>query len=1164
MDRCTDIECCDATTTTSSVSSSRSVTTTTTETASTSTATSTRTLTLTSTSSTSMSFTATSTTSTSSTATASTKTSTSTTTSKTMTTVTLAEGTVGAYLTQAASAGETVVLVSGTNGFNQGDFVSIEAGANDEEIGKIAGLTESSITLKNGLKFGHPSKSVVVLSDEKAALEIALQATQKQQKAEVSSILSLISSNVSANVTGSKLAQQQSVRDDGARVATVALAAVGDEEQVTVDSGEVTVAVPLATLRQVQGGSEAPVVLNVVVHSDNASETSEVLAAVTETSGQTLQSSPVALDFFDQDGNKIKVTFEEPMLFKLSDENASEDIQCAFFDEDAQRWSTEGVSRKTGGELQGIWCLTYHLSIFGAIADAFVATFVCSNALLIFSIEGLTNLTKGSWWSELAAIVNWCILLLGLSLLVLAKYDDERDKSRSELHIGESLRMQELMNTSVHNVMLARTREKTSSETEVHEHLERFKHRGESLSRNLSSNALASQQRPWWSPKSMLDWVAKRAVDEVVANKTGSTIKVLGRTYLNLGCTDLHTQARSVAEEFIASSPCFQLRSIFVARNKWLRVLMPDFGMSCAQRAAVVLAELYGSFSVSAVFYGSGAVTKELQENPLCQKAAEDLLFQLVRTVVVSLVSTIIGSLPVLGAVALVKVKSASDKESSGASFLEMLGIDFLHRSHDSQHRRVHKKSLREKKVPWWQSKRLYFTALLCFWAWMFLYFVFSLGVVCIFLASVSVADADTWMRTSLLSTVSGAILTPLFITLFILIAAMATLKTDPETLLNKRMPWVAGASHLLEFTEFAPEGELFRDHLKAGLYVTVQVSARPSETISSETLLHGEKCGCHGKATLEHCCESNVLLFSLYEHLQGNHQEHPLDTKAGRQRRHKLLGRALLTVVDAVSSGYDGPLQFYGPKGGAAIPFTLRIKMKCVLEGSLTVGVEEPPSTPEVHQDVNSTETGLEAIELLREPDQFGSSCEEAFGLESPEPIQLTSSEILLQQLEQLREMSGSLQVLRTPTLSLSPRTPRSALALELIAATRPTDAKIFAERISGRDSWRNNSESSRGIGALTMPSSAAMEDVAFTSGEKPSAEGGRVGSTSGGEPPAEGGQSARTSRDEPLVAGGDDVKPLFAEDPVQALLKLSEARREKSESRRALASPRPSDFSV
>eukprot|EP00931_Biecheleriopsis_adriatica_P027320 TRINITY_DN16456_c0_g1_i1.p1 TRINITY_DN16456_c0_g1~~TRINITY_DN16456_c0_g1_i1.p1 ORF type:complete len:1202 (-),score=169.26 TRINITY_DN16456_c0_g1_i1:39-3365(-) len=1107
MDRCTDIECCDATTTTSSVSSSRSVTTTTTETASTSTATSTRTLTLTSTSSTSMSFTATSTTSTSSTATASTKTSTSTTTSKTMTTVTLAEGTVGAYLTQAASAGETVVLVSGTNGFNQGDFVSIEAGANDEEIGKIAGLTESSITLKNGLKFGHPSKSVVVLSDEKAALEIALQATQKQQKAEVSSILSLISSNVSANVTGSKLAQQQSVRDDGARVATVALAAVGDEEQVTVDSGEVTVAVPLATLRQVQGGSEAPVVLNVVVHSDNASETSEVLAAVTETSGQTLQSSPVALDFFDQDGNKIKVTFEEPMLFKLSDENASEDIQCAFFDEDAQRWSTEGVSRKTGGELQGIWCLTYHLSIFGAIADAFVATFVCSNALLIFSIEGLTNLTKGSWWSELAAIVNWCILLLGLSLLVLAKYDDERDKSRSELHIGESLRMQELMNTSVHNVMLARTREKTSSETEVHEHLERFKHRGESLSRNLSSNALASQQRPWWSPKSMLDWVAKRAVDEVVANKTGSTIKVLGRTYLNLGCTDLHTQARSVAEEFIASSPCFQLRSIFVARNKWLRVLMPDFGMSCAQRAAVVLAELYGSFSVSAVFYGSGAVTKELQENPLCQKAAEDLLFQLVRTVVVSLVSTIIGSLPVLGAVALVKVKSASDKESSGASFLEMLGIDFLHRSHDSQHRRVHKKSLREKKVPWWQSKRLYFTALLCFWAWMFLYFVFSLGVVCIFLASVSVADADTWMRTSLLSTVSGAILNPLLTTLLLLcivVSRETAKKTDPHAVLNKRMPWHGGTSYQLELTEVVPEGELFRDHPNADLYVTVH-AAKFGDAIISKTLLPGESCGCDGKAVLEHCYESNVLVFYLYERSRGKHL---LSTRAGgRQRRHEILGRALLDVADAVQGGYAGTLQFYCSKGNHAIPFTLYANIKCEPVASLTVSVE-PPRTPEEHQDINCTES-----ELQLEPVLSGTSSEEVFGLKSPEPTQLTSSDILLQQLEQLREMSCSLENLEMPNLQVH------------------------------RSSRRNDLESSNGKGALTTLSGAALEDVGAALED--------VAST---EPSADGVHSARTSRDEPSVAGGH-VMPFLAEDPVQALRRLSEERR-------ALAFNRRGDF--
>jgi hypothetical protein len=114
----------------------------------------------------------------------------------------------------------------------------------------------------------------------------------------------------------------------------------------------------------------------------------------------------------------------DPIVISLP--NATGDASCAYWDEEALVWRTDGVSdvSSVDGTLA---CATSHLTIFGAILKGFVSTFECSQARLI-SQEGYDELLKGEWLDSTGTILLWGFLgtLFGMSVLAFAL--DVRDK----------------------------------------------------------------------------------------------------------------------------------------------------------------------------------------------------------------------------------------------------------------------------------------------------------------------------------------------------------------------------------------------------------------------------------------------------------------------------------------------------------------------------------------------------------------------------------------------------------------------------------------------------------------------------------------------------------------------------------------------------------------
>lgn len=119
--------------------------------------------------------------------------------------------------------------------------------------------------------------------------------------------------------------------------------------------------------------------------------------------------SAVSLDFRRTvSGERLSVSdLEQPVRFTLP-VNYTTDMVCAVWEQ--QQWSTRGVNTlNTEENGTHIACETYHLSVFGAILQGFVQTWLCANFDLI-NMESLRQMFGGSWVTSFGAILCWCLL----------------------------------------------------------------------------------------------------------------------------------------------------------------------------------------------------------------------------------------------------------------------------------------------------------------------------------------------------------------------------------------------------------------------------------------------------------------------------------------------------------------------------------------------------------------------------------------------------------------------------------------------------------------------------------------------------------------------------------------------------------------------------------
>lgn len=115
----------------------------------------------------------------------------------------------------------------------------------------------------------------------------------------------------------------------------------------------------------------------------------------------------------------------EPIAFTLP-ANYSKGLVCAFWDEELESWSTQGVktpdTNAAGAKLE---CATLHLSLFAALFKGFVDAVLCSQFRLLTK-ERIGEITRGRWYTALGGATWLGVWFVAFLLMVAACLVDRR------------------------------------------------------------------------------------------------------------------------------------------------------------------------------------------------------------------------------------------------------------------------------------------------------------------------------------------------------------------------------------------------------------------------------------------------------------------------------------------------------------------------------------------------------------------------------------------------------------------------------------------------------------------------------------------------------------------------------------------------------------------
>ncbi|CAE7295130.1 unnamed protein product [Symbiodinium sp. CCMP2592] len=426
---------------------------------------------------------------------------------------------------------------------------------------------------------------------------------------------------------------------DGSDIGTYAYRVT--DTSVIVDYENAKIDLPVSFLRELQTDPDDVIVISLASFT-NESFAYKLLAAASEPQGIRLLADPLSMNFFNAEGAVLETTSEDPIRLGLQVLEEDPSAECAFWHEVEQRWSTQGMSVDSLGNGTATCAIRYDLlpvvsardgeaqdgdgevealpprkpSLFGFILQAVGATFACSLASQIFSVEGLEALVADpNWVVRWPAIMTWVILVAGVALLLQAHRADRQYEQRLE---------QLLRKEAARDMLIEKAKKENIFFVKLRQLLE--------IRRQLLGMGARGM-------------VADRAHWSILQARLGVDSTFLHSLYQVSGQTALHIEARQLLENFHAAGLCRRLVALHTAYCSWVRVLEPSLRVTCLERAAVALCKFYSGLAVAAVFYSQSAVAPGQDEG--CS-IFQDPLAQLIRTAVVAWVSAMVGLLPFL------------------------------------------------------------------------------------------------------------------------------------------------------------------------------------------------------------------------------------------------------------------------------------------------------------------------------------------------------------------------------------------------------------------------------------------------------------------------------------------------------------------------------------
>lgn len=211
---------------------------------------------------------------------------------------------------------------------------------------------------------------------------------------------------------------------------------------------------------------------------------------------------------------------------------------------------------------------------------------------------------------------------------------------------------------------------------------------------------------------------------KILISELGVDLAFLKQLYVTGGFSPVHAEAKALLEKFYGSSLLAKSVWLFRMHCSWLKFSHPMMQSTSLQRSAETLAKFWSGLALVALWYSSTALAAH---QPADCDGVKGLLEMIVRGFVVSTVGAIVGLLPVLVLIII------------------------------------------QQKV----MRKMGLAAVIVFWSFIVLYFLLSLFVVLVFIASVSSADGVDFLVGVLTAVLRTILVTPwLAVSFFLLVIA--------------------------------------------------------------------------------------------------------------------------------------------------------------------------------------------------------------------------------------------------------------------------------------------------------------------------------------------------------------------------------------------------------
>eukprot|EP00931_Biecheleriopsis_adriatica_P088725 TRINITY_DN6297_c0_g1_i5.p1 TRINITY_DN6297_c0_g1~~TRINITY_DN6297_c0_g1_i5.p1 ORF type:complete len:1452 (-),score=211.50 TRINITY_DN6297_c0_g1_i5:137-4078(-) len=539
------------------------------------------------------------------------------------------------------------------------------------------------------------------------------------------------------------------------------------EFSVPAEDGEfaASVSLPSAVLEQLLG--VGPAALAIGQLSEDAAET---LEAATGQGQPKLTSAPLSITLYGPDGEEMKlVNLPEPILLTLK-EDATEDDQCVFWDEEANTWSTEGITRihSAGTDVsEPLVCATTHLSIFGSILKSIVRAITCSNMQALFSLQGLERLKAHGWWRRPPALVLWCYLAVAVLSLriawgadkrppeILARAKDVHEAAHSDAKHLTSTRLQhskqtgpaawlamlEAMVFGLGSLVTRIGSKRSSKPTDLMTHVSSTGSQSSSkpagLMTQVSSTGSQSSSKRLMTHvnsagsqmSSQLSALMMMPLKNLLQSSVRRSVCAEEEFVKKFGSERMKREGQRAIHDTMHGRPRARMVMFFKARHPVIAATVPLVGISHSRRVAVVVASILGAAAANAVFFQSAGGVAGLDDPAECQ-VQRTLIELATESFTVGCVSGLFTSIPTA---LLLKLGSRGSV---------VVGL-----------------SLRQVRT------RRTLRAIL-FWTFMWLYWLLSLFVVATFIASVTALDANRWLTSFGVSTMMKLVLFPCLLAL--------------------------------------------------------------------------------------------------------------------------------------------------------------------------------------------------------------------------------------------------------------------------------------------------------------------------------------------------------------------------------------------------------------